>query len=292
MTAIRMVRGAYASVVGVTQSYVERPPPGALADVVASTWVQAVDGESLVHRNLPSGAVELRCRVGGIPELVGPLTRAHVEVLEPGTTIVGVRLHPGAAAGLLSWPLSEVADQVVDVEQAWPVVARRLADEVAAASTAAVAVGRLLTLIAASRASTPADPLVEVAVRQLRWRTDDVGVVARELHISERQLRRRMLLTVGLPPKTLHRALRFQRFLALAQYAMARGRIPAEAGLARLAADSGYADQAHLTRECARLTGLTPGGFLRDAEENCACGHDHAAAYVPLLRARVPPPQR
>lgn len=225
--------------------------------------------------------------MGSVPELVGPLTRATVEVLQTGTTVVGVRLHPGTASGLLSWPLSEVADEVVGVEEVWPAAGRRLADEVAAASTAAVAVGRLLALIGASRVATPADPLIEVAVKQLRWRSNDVGVLARELNISERQLRRRMLVTVGLPPTTLHHALRFQRFLALAQYTMACGRAPAEAGLARLATDAGYADQAHLTRECARLTGLTPGAFLRDAEGTCACGHDHAAAYLPLLRARV-----
>jgi hypothetical protein len=41
--------------------------------------------------------------------------------------------------------------------------------------------------------------------------------------------------------------LRLQRFLALA----GRG-----GDLARLAADAGYADQPHLTRDCARLAGL------------------------------------
>lgn len=279
---------AYASGVAVVQSYVERLPPAALSDVVASTWVQAVDGAPLVHRDLPSGTVELRCRVGGLPELVGPLTRARVEILEPGTTVVGVRLRPGAAAGVLSWPLSEIADEVVGVDQVWPAVARRLTDEVATASTGGVAADRLLALVGASRASTPGDPLVEVAVRRLRWRTGDVGTIARELHVSERQLRRRMLAAVGVAPKTLHRTLRFQRFLALAQYLMANGRAPAGTGLAGLAADSGYADQAHLTRECTRLTGLTPGAFLRQAEAACSCGHDHAASYGPLLRARAP----
>jgi AraC-like DNA-binding protein len=32
-----------------------------------------------------------------------------------------------------------------------------------------------------------------------------------------------------------------------------------------VAADAGYADQAHLTRECRRLTGLTPGELRRVA---------------------------
>ena len=34
--------------------------------------------------------------------------------------------------------------------------------------------------------------------------------------------------------------------------------------LARLAADAGYADQAHLARDCARLAGLAPGALLAE----------------------------
>jgi AraC-like DNA-binding protein len=33
--------------------------------------------------------------------------------------------------------------------------------------------------------------------------------------------------------------------------------------LARLALDAGYADQAHLTRECRRLAGVTPTALMR-----------------------------
>ena len=33
--------------------------------------------------------------------------------------------------------------------------------------------------------------------------------------------------------------------------------------LAAIAAEAGYADQAHLTRECGRLSGLTPAALAR-----------------------------
>jgi AraC-like DNA-binding protein len=48
--------------------------------------------------------------------------------------------------------------------------------------------------------------------------------------------------------------LRFQRFLALAE--------TADGDLAQLAFTAGYADQAHLTRECTRLAGLPPAALL------------------------------
>jgi AraC-like DNA-binding protein len=127
-------------------------------------------------------------------------------------------------------------------------------------------------------------------VRQLMpWRADGVGSLTSSLSISERQLRRRLGSAVGLAPKPLHRMLRFQGFLALTQLAISLGRRPAEEGLARLAADLGYADQAHLTRECLSLTGMTPGAFLGETERHCGCGHDHSASFMPMLRGRALP---
>ena len=86
----------------------------------------------------------------------------------------------------------------------------------------------------------------------------DVRTVARELSISDRQLRRRFHTAVGYGPKTLERVLRFRRFVN----AIDDGR----ADLAALAFDVGYADQAHLTREATRLAGAAAGGV------RCATG--------------------
>ncbi len=70
-----------------------------------------------------------------------------------------------------------------------------------------------------------------------------------ELGLSERTLRRRFDAAFGYGPKTLDRILRFQRYLGLARN---------RESMARLAAAAGYADQAHLVRECRRLTLHTP----------------------------------
>jgi AraC-like DNA-binding protein len=75
-------------------------------------------------------------------------------------------------------------------------------------------------------------------------------------------LRRRCQDAVGYGPKTLQRVLRFRRFVA--QIDAAAGNPRAGAGdLATIAARAGYADQAHLTRECRRLAGLTPAALAR-----------------------------
>jgi AraC-like DNA-binding protein len=101
----------------------------------------------------------------------------------------------------------------------------------------------------------PPDPaMARVATRlsDPRARTEDV---AAEIGLSLRQLRRRCHAAVGYGPKTLQRILRFQRFVS---------RIDRDrADLAALAAETGYADQAHLTRECVSLSGLTPAALAR-----------------------------
>ena len=274
----------------VAQSYVERPPAAALAGVVSSVWIQQVapDAEPYTHRNIPNGGVELVCSVGAVPRVVGPLTGPLVEVLAPGTTVVGVRFHPGAAASALGLPASELVDLTLATDEVWGSSAIALGELVDAAASPQEALGAVQRQIAGRLMDAAApDPLVAEAVRQLMpWRADDVGSVTTSLYVSERQLRRRLHAAVGIGPKTLQRMLRFQGFLALAQLAIAQGRAPTDEGLALLAAEAGYADQPHLNRECLRLTGASPRAFLGETEHSCACGHDHAASYTPLLRSR------
>jgi AraC-like DNA-binding protein len=274
------------------QSYVERPPVPALTGLVSSVWIQRVSpaADPYTQRNIPNGGVELLCPVGSVPRVVGPLTRPLVEVLVPGTTVVGVRFRPGAAASVLGLPASELADLVVGTDELWGRAAVALGERVAGAASPDGALTRLQQHIVGRLGSAPGpDPLVLEAVRRMMpWRTGDVRSLTSSLYISERQLRRRCQAAIGLAPKVLHRMLRFQGFLALTQAALARGRAPTD-GLAVLAAEAGYADQPHLTRECLRLTGLSPRAFLGETEDHCSCGHDHAAAYMPLLRWRPLP---
>jgi AraC-like DNA-binding protein len=254
--------------------YVERAPVAALAGVVASAWIQRAGEVPYVQRNVPNGSVELRCEVGAAPRIVGPLTAPSVDVLAPGATVVGLRFHPGAAPAVLGMPASELVDLAVEWEG--PLGEQiALADDPIAALQEGVAMR-----------SSP-DALVLEAVRRMRWDVDDVALVRSSLFISERQLRRRCVGATGLPPKLLHRLLRFQSFLALAQAAIAAGRAPDEDGVALLAAHAGYADQPHLNRECLRITGNTPAAFLGETAHRCADGHDHAASFRPVLRARA-----
>jgi AraC-like DNA-binding protein len=82
-----------------------------------------------------------------------------------------------------------------------------------------------------------------------------MAILLERLDTSPRTLRRRCQETFGYGPKTLDRILRFQRFLRLARHS-------AGPRLVELAFAAGYADQAHLTREVRRLSGLSPKTIL------------------------------
>lgn len=256
-------------------SYVERPPRAELADAVRTVWIQRTGAEPYVQRNLPTGGVELLFPIGGSPRLIGPLTGPDIDVIGPHTTVVGVRYHPGAAP--LPVSLDELVDQRVGLADLWASDASRLGSAIAEAARPDAVLELVQDhLVARHRRAGGVDPLIAEAVRRLMpWRPVEVGPLADELAISPSQLRRRCLQRVGTGPKTLQRTLRFQGFLALAQ---AGG----GGGLTRMAMDLGYADHAHLCRDCAQLTGLTPRDLL-GAASACACGHDHAASYRPYL---------
>jgi len=275
------------------ESYVECPPLPGLAGVVRTVWIQRTGEAAYVQRHLPTGGVEIHFPVGGHPQLVGPLTGPLTEVIPAHTSIVGVRFQPGTAPPLPA-VLDDLVDQRLGLAELWGSSGERVVEAMARAGTP----GRALMILQAHlllefRSAARVDPLVREAVKVLMpWHPVDINTLATYLALSASQLRRRCLHAVGMSPKVLQRTLRFQGFLALAQAgAMTTGRRGPD-GMAGLAVDVGYADQAHLSRECLRLTGLTPRQLLGGSTGRCTCGHEHSASYKPFLAARSRQPLR
>jgi AraC-like DNA-binding protein len=260
-------------------------PAAALARHVACVWAQTVSPHSaaFTHRKAPNGSVELVCAVGSMPRILGPQTGPIEETLASGTTIVGVRLRPEAAASVLGLPSSTLVNLTLGTDELWGDRGDALQEHVGVArSVGEAAVHLQRTVCERLAGATAPDPVVAEGVRRLTsGRRAGVASMAASLFISERQLRRRFEAATGLTPTTLHRILRFQRFLALA---WTSDRPSTQIG--RLAVEAGYTDQAHLNRETARLEGRSPPAFLSESEQRCGCGHDHSASYAPLLRHR------
>lgn len=236
-------------------AYREFAPAADLGGLVACSWERRVPGRDAPPstRVLPDGCVDLLWR-GSELVVAGP-DRGHViSPLRPGETVVGLRLRPGVAGSVLGLPAKELRDSRVSLRELWGHGGMELEERLGLADTAARR-RRLLELALRARLARAEEPdaLVRAATRVLglpRARIDALGDV---LGTSERQLLRRFDKAVGYGPKTLDRVLRFRRFLAFAP-----GLSADENELARVAAELGYADQSHLSRECSRLGGLPP----------------------------------
>lgn len=236
---------------GVTVAYRELAPPPGLEALVACVWVS----HERSVRVLPDACADV-VFTGGRLVVAGPATTASVAPATPGQERVGVRFRVGAAGAALGLPLGELRDQGVPLAEVWGAGTKALEDRVAAAPSRKDA---LLALIGGVARRLPAPEAADHEVRRaalaLQRPDADVLATARAVGLSERQLRRRFEAAIGYGPATLTRVLRFQRFLHRANAAP-------DAPLARLAADAGYADQAHLARECRRLSGLPPSELL------------------------------
>jgi AraC-like DNA-binding protein len=223
--------------------YRERPTvaPG------VTVWRRAVAGVAGRVRILPDGCLDL-IWIDGRLLIAGPDTTARVVALGPGAAAAGLRFAPGVGPAVLGIPANELVDAQPFLDEVWPSArAMRLAARVEADPEPATglesALVRELGALPASGGETAAMTRVACALGA----GGTVSGVAAAAGFSSRQLQRRSHAAFGYGPKHLARILRLQRALAAAR----RG-----TSLARVAADCGYADQAHLSRDVRDLAGL------------------------------------
>jgi AraC-like DNA-binding protein len=234
-------------------AYRELEAPHELRPFVARVWSGTTGGDSAAV--LPDGCVDV-VWTGSELVLAGPATEVVHPRLRPGLTKLGVRFRVGAAGAALGVPAHELRDATVPLADVWGRRADRIADAVLAAPSAGPALAALAREVGACLPDPRRiDRIVRTAAMLGPRLGSSVAELSAALAISERQLLRRFRDAVGYGPSTLGRVLRFQRFLRLAE----RSRGPE---LARLAFEAGYADQAHLARECRRLAGATPAALV------------------------------
>ena len=215
-------------------------------------WVSVIAPGMPPTRVLPDACTDLIWASGVGAFVAGPDTGPAPDSRPAGAVLVGARFRPGAGGAALGVPLSDLLDQRVDAADLPAVPGGRLPGSLDPAEAL-----RRVALIAASMvAERPPDPLVLGAARLLGRPGARADEAAARLGIGERQLRRRCQAAVGYGPRMLARVLRFRRFLA-------RIDAPGPVDLAAIAAETGYADQAHLTRESTRLAGLPPAALAR-----------------------------
>jgi AraC-like DNA-binding protein len=192
------------------------------------------------------------------PVLVNGLGGTYTLIQGPWTPAISVYLDPLGAYRLFGPAMSEMGGSMVGVEDIVGADARRLSDQVRAARTWEER-GRLLDDFLLDRAERGPQPSPEVShAWQLLVRSDGrstIRDIARQVGWSHKHLITRFKQQVGVTPRLAARLLRLS---------VVWRHIDDEQSWVRIAAESGYADQAHLIREFRRFTGTTPGALTTD----------------------------
>ncbi len=255
------------------QWYEPREPRPELASALACTWTARPSGR---HRLVPDACVDLLCLLPGEDwagpgddlslVLCGPEHGAWTFELPHGMVAVGVRFRPGWASLVLDLDLSSVVDRRVPYEHVVdPVEAAAVRAALAAPGSLADRADRLAQGVGSRLAAVgPADQrFVDLVTAELaRSPRPSQQALAGSLGVTPRHLHRRLVHTFGYGAATIGRLLRFQRFLAVREQALASTGGPGS--IAELAVAAGYADQAHLSRDCRAITGLTVRRFLAE----------------------------
>lgn len=240
-------------------AYTEGLPGTALRTWVAAFWTfNVADGlPPFDHRVPPTGgALVALHRCGGPAILVGPRTSPLVIPARGGDAYVGLHLWPGTHQAWLGRPGSPLREQQLPLMRLMdPAWVSGLEDALRASGPDQgwSAADRVL---AEGGLAAPLDPTVLAAVTRVLadQGQSPVGTLAASVGLSPSQFRRRFYAAVELTPKELAR---LRRLRASAGDAVSGERWGA------IAAERGYADQAHLVREFQDLLGLPPAAFRR-----------------------------
>jgi AraC-like DNA-binding protein len=241
-----------------------RPPAPALGEFVEHYWRVSwnVPGaEPYVQHTLSNASVHL-CVERGNSRIQGVVTGRFTRLLIGEGRVFGVKFRPAGFRPFLGWPLGSLADRSLPVRavfgragDAFVRCVLALEDDLAMAATAdaflqdrlpppdpvVAEVNRMVALIVAERAITRVDHVVE--------RTG----------VGKRTLQRLFHEYVGVSPKWI-----IQRY-RLHEAAQRLAEDP-EVGLAELALDLGYWDQAHFVRDFKSVVGRPPAAYARDAD--------------------------
>jgi AraC-like DNA-binding protein len=238
-------------------------PTPALAPLVRRYWMPVwslPDGQVSVQRVLQYPV----CLIVVSHEyalLVGPSGGLSTQELSGTGWALGTMLQPAAGVALAGGPVERLTDRAVPLADT--ALVQRIRDAIGddpddpdrqQAGVAAVA-GALTALLPVDEEGL----LVNAVVEYVEGHPDvqRVGQVCDKFAVSERTLQRLTARRIGLSPKWLIQ----RRRLHEAAERLAAAERP---DLARVAADLGYADQAHFGRDFRAVTGLTPGEFAAE----------------------------
>lgn len=265
----RDTRGILHPAEGLERFRLERHQPSAdVARFVDRYWIASwnlADGERheqevLVHPVVNITIDERAATTGGV------YRKRFVRTLEGSGRVLGVMFRPAGFRPFLRRPMNSITDKPLLIAEIPAIDGVDLEREVSSALRNDVADEKLVSLVddalarhvpPARQASEDTTELAELVASDRSIRR--VDELAEQAAMSVRQLQRRFADHVGVSPKWVIR--RYRLYDAAEQAARND-----DVDWAALAAELGYADQAHLVRDFADAVGETPQRYARHTD--------------------------
>jgi AraC-like DNA-binding protein len=184
--------------------------------------------------------------------LAGPHARSTVLDTREQRRLVAVEFRSGGAARFFPMPMTEVCNQIVQIDDMWARSGKLLRERLLEASTPDLKFCVLEEMLI-QHCAPKFDPAIQYAVTALRNGVPLPQLTAK-LGLLPRTLVRRFSSQVGITPKRFARVQRLQRVLR----AVRRSSNP-DWGV--LAFEHGYADQSHMVHDFRELADITPLGY-------------------------------
>lgn len=252
------------------RSFTARPLSPQLAPFVKSFHYHEASFPFALERIMPNGQAhlmvnlgedEFRCYESARTEqmvrnsgavLAGPHARSTIIDTREQCWLAAVEFRCGGAARFFSMPMTEVCNRMVSLDDLWGcdgmLLRERLLEAPDPQSKFRVFEELLLQFLEPN-----SDPAIQYAISALQSGIP-LSQIAPSAGLLPRTFQRRFSSQVGMPPKRFARVRRLQRVLG----AVRRSDEPI---WHVLAADHGYADQAHLVHEFRELADITPSGY-------------------------------
>ena len=234
-----------------------RRPVSSLRAYVGCFWsIETTPATRL--RTLPDACATLSIESGHSKALecflVGPRQTPAERVPATGQTLFGVRLKPGVTFVFTGVPVHTLVERRIRLAALLPEVGSRLEKRLAGTRTVDEGIDVLERFLIQRLSDVQIDSRVQMALKRIEECSGQIriGQLARDCQVSLRHLNRLLRNWVGFSPKRLARIMRFQALLRHMETS------PSDCS-ARVAAELGYFDQAHLANEVALFAGTSPG---------------------------------
>jgi AraC-like DNA-binding protein len=186
---------------------------------------------------------------------------------QPGASMLVIQFRPGAAQAIIGHDASALTGSVHSLSDVMDSAASSLRDRILAAPTTAGKFAAAESWLCEHIANAPPlHPAARHLAERLMHGGQRVRDLAEQTGLSDRQVRSIFSGAIGISPKQFARIHRFKSLLgALAGAGIddpaLEGRALLPPDWARLAAETGYSDQSHMSHEFMAFAGMTPGAY-------------------------------